>query len=75
MWFKDGAFRGGHCMCEMSITDIHKKMSMQYSWSNVNLCRTPSDKQQWHKLHFFLNLFDRNIILSYLKSVEILPNT
>ena len=49
---------------------FHKKISMQYLWSNVNLCRTTSDKQQLNKF-FFLNLFDGNIIKSYLKYIRI----
>ena len=47
---------------------FHMKMSMKYSWSNVNLCRTHSDKQQWNKITFslILNRFDRNITKSNL---------
>ena len=32
---------------------FHKKMTMQYSWSNVNLWLTISDKQQWTYITFF----------------------
>ncbi len=43
--------------CCMPSTDIHKKMTMQYSWSNVNLCLASSDKQQWTYITFFPKSF------------------
>ena len=52
--------------CEMSSARISQENKHAYLWSNVNLCRTPSDKQQWSKNTFFLIVFDRNIIKSYL---------
>ena len=32
--------------CEMSSTHISQENEHAYSWLNVNLCRTPSDKKE-----------------------------
>ena len=44
--------------CKICLALIfHKKMTMQYSWSNVNLWLITSNKQQWTYITFFPKSF------------------
>ena len=52
--------------CEMPSTDISQENDHAILISNINLWLATSNKQQWSTLPFFLNLFDRNIIGTYL---------
>ena len=55
------------CKCEMSSTHISQENEHAILLVKCQfIISTHSDKQQWNKITFFLNLFDRNIIKSYL---------